>query len=63
MTQPFIIERLRQQDKEKRKGKNLILKLGIPTSSLQSSELPQPAPGKERKCINCKFSLINVQHQ
>jgi hypothetical protein len=37
---------LRQQDKDKRKGKNLILKLGIETFSLQSSELPLPAPGK-----------------
>jgi hypothetical protein len=46
MTQSLVERRLRQQDKEKRKGKNLILKLGIPTSSLQSSELPQPAPGK-----------------
>jgi hypothetical protein len=27
-----------------RKGENLILKLGIQTFSLQSSELPQPAP-------------------
>jgi hypothetical protein len=46
MTQSLKKRRLREQDKEERKGKNLILKLEIPTSSLQSSELPQPAPGK-----------------
>jgi hypothetical protein len=46
MTQSLKKRRLREQDKEEIKGENLILKLGIQTSSLQSSELLQPAPGK-----------------